>query len=135
MAERVVTLLLNYRTAGMTLACLHDLRETAAEHPVLLIDNGSGAAEAAQLTEGVQGIPAVELRLFEKNLGYCAAMNAGIEWAKDRGADSIFRKAVVPVAIAWRPTSRIARRSTPTPTTAPTRPPSSTPIAWPRACP
>ena len=84
---RVVTLLLNYRGAAMTVECLRQLRAATPEtHPVLLMDNGSGAADVALLEAGAAEDPDVELALFDTNRGYCAAMNHGLRWARDRGA-------------------------------------------------
>ena len=57
MAEGVATLLLNYKSAELSLACLQGLRSaTGVENPVLLMDNGSGPSEQAILTAGVEGV-------------------------------------------------------------------------------
>lgn len=87
---KVVTLLLNFEAAEMTLACLRRLRDaTALRNPVLLMDNGSGAEAVAVLSRGTADDAAVELRAFDTNFGYCAAMNRGLEWAGEQGADYV----------------------------------------------
>lgn len=87
MTGRVVTLLINYHAAEMTLASLRRLQESSTiRNPVLLMDNGSGEDDEAALTRGVEGQEDVELRLLGSNLGFCAAMNQGIEWAKTKDA-------------------------------------------------
>jgi N-acetylglucosaminyl-diphospho-decaprenol L-rhamnosyltransferase len=91
---KVVTLLLNFEAAEMTLACLRRLQESTPVSPVLtnrvlLMDNGSGAEAEAALTSAAEADPSVDLRLFGSNLGYCAAMNHGLEWASAQDADYV----------------------------------------------
>ncbi len=83
---KVAVLLLNWRQAWLTLQCLEDLRACGQSNMlVLCMDNGSGAKDEELLWQEVHG-EGVQLQLLHANLGYCAAMNRGIEWAVDQGA-------------------------------------------------
>lgn len=86
MAE-TVCLLLNYERAALSLACLAQVRQHLdPDLPVLLLDNGSQPDERARLQEGTRDQAGVVLRLLHANLGYCAAINQGLDWAADQGA-------------------------------------------------
>lgn len=87
----VGALLLNWRRADLTLRCLHDLL-AIADVPlrVLVIDNGSGAADVEALRRAIDAANApssaaggarVELALLPENLGFTGGMNHGVRWA------------------------------------------------------
>ncbi len=86
-SPRIAVLLLNWRRADLTLRCLQDLlavRDVPLH--VLVIDNGSGAADVAKLTEALAAVPAgsphrVELLGLPDNLGFTGGMNHGLLWA------------------------------------------------------
>ncbi len=89
-AARVAILLVNYKTAEMTLEGLDQLIDCVGhEHAILLLDNGSGPEEEATLRSWVGEHPAVELTCLGSNRGYCAAMNIGIEWAGEQGTSYV----------------------------------------------
>jgi GT2 family glycosyltransferase len=86
----VGALLLNWRQAALTTQCLQDLLAALnVSMRVLVMDNGSGDGSAEVLqaqvgTAAAKGAP-VEFVAFADNLGFCAAMNRGIAWARERG--------------------------------------------------
>jgi GT2 family glycosyltransferase len=81
----VAVALLNWRQAEATLQVLEDLRASGyPELTVLVMDNGSGDGSSEILRQAVEQ---EELQVFDQNLGYCAAMNRGIDWAEQRGVD------------------------------------------------
>ncbi|MCA8942279.1 MAG: glycosyltransferase family 2 protein [Planctomycetes bacterium] len=87
---RLVALVLNWRLPTETLRVLEDLR--ALEQPglhTLLIDNGSGDDSAQRLQVAAEFDPNTDCLVFERNLGYCAALNRGIAWAAERGAEFV----------------------------------------------
>lgn len=83
-------LLLNWRNAGLTERCLQDLlQQDDVPLRVLVMDNGSGDGSAERLRQIVDdnvaaGAP-VEFQAFADNLGFCAAMNRGLAWAREAG--------------------------------------------------
>ena len=86
-APRVAALVLNWRLPDVTLQCVADL--VACGYPaldVLVMDNGSGDGSAERLQSEAEG---AEVRAFDENLGYCAAMNRGLMWAAERGAEQV----------------------------------------------
>ena len=87
---RVAILLVNYRTAKMTLECLEQLIDVVGDgNAVFLADNGSGPEEEEILRSWVHEHPEVELACLGSNRGYCAAMNLGIKWAGEHGAQYV----------------------------------------------
>jgi GT2 family glycosyltransferase len=84
---RTAALVLNWRLPEVTLQCLRDL--AACDYPaldVLVMDNGSGDGSAERFAREAKG---AALLAFDKNLGYCAAMNKGLAWARERGAELV----------------------------------------------
>ena len=85
-ALRVAVIVLNWRQAQATLACLRDLRDSGHDNlRVLLVDNGSGDGSVEEL-RAEQGAEVIAL---EANLGYCKAVNRGLAWAKAVGAEQV----------------------------------------------
>jgi GT2 family glycosyltransferase len=82
----VCALVLNWRLCDATLRVLDDLQEHAPGTDVVVMDNGSDDGSAERLAAALASRPDRELLAFERNLGYCAAMNRGLERARDRGA-------------------------------------------------
>ncbi len=86
-SPRVAALVLNWRLPDVTLQCLADLRSSGGpDLDILVMDNGSGDGSVERLEAGMNG---TELMAFPENLGYCAAMNRGIAWAREHGADLV----------------------------------------------
>lgn len=86
-SRRVAALVLNWRLPDVTLQCLADLRASGSDElRILVMDNGSADGSAERLEAG---IGAAELMAFPENLGYCAAMNRGIAWARESGAELV----------------------------------------------
>ncbi len=82
----VVALVLNWRMAAATLNCVADLRAGGYQNlKILVLDNGSGA-EQEELLRRVEG---AESMLLGETLGYCVAMNRGIAWAEEQGAEHV----------------------------------------------
>ncbi len=84
MAERVAAILLNFRTPQATLQCIADLA-AEPELALLLLDNGSQDGSEGTLRAAVAGRG--EFHAFAANLGYCAAVNHGLRWARARGCE------------------------------------------------
>ncbi|HEB53522.1 MAG TPA: glycosyltransferase family 2 protein [bacterium] len=85
----MAALLLNWRGAAMTLQCLGDLlRVDGVTLLVLVIDNGSGAAEVDRLRAGIDAADAnghaIELLALPDNLGFTGGMNRGLRLAAAR---------------------------------------------------
>lgn len=84
---RIASLVLNWRLPDVTLQCLADL--LACGYPaleILVMDNGSGDGSAERLRREARG---AEVMAFAHNLGYCAAMNRGLQWAAQRGVEQV----------------------------------------------
>lgn len=90
---RVLVSILNWNGASKTLTCLDSMRDelagTPAEVTVLVIDNGSGADDAAALAAGVASRDVV-LKCLPKNLGFTGGHNIAIELAVREGYDFIW---------------------------------------------
>jgi len=69
-------IVVNYNTRGLLTTCLQSLAEhLRVEHEVVVIDNASADGSAAMLREK---FPNVRLISMDANLGFAAAVNAGI---------------------------------------------------------
>jgi GT2 family glycosyltransferase len=83
----VVALILNFRHPESTLAVVADLaRGGCSDVGVVVLDNSGGSPE---LRTALEGRPGHELIAFQRNLGYCAAMNRGIARARELGASFV----------------------------------------------
>lgn len=84
-AERVLVIIINWRQADLTNACV---RWTAERLPVgaeiLLIDNGSNDGSAEQLG---RAFPELPLTVLRENVGFAAAANVGLRRAVEQGYD------------------------------------------------
>lgn len=89
-AVRIVTLVLNYKLAELTVGCLDRLlADGGSDHRVVLLDNGSGAEQVAFLERAAADREGVEFESLGSNLGYCVAMNRGIARAEELGAEYV----------------------------------------------
>ena len=78
----IAVLIINYRTAAATLACLQAvLAQLPADGRVFLLDNGSGAADADALAAAAAAQANVYFEAGPANLGFAAGMNQLIERA------------------------------------------------------
>lgn len=87
MTKLTVVVILNYNGLSDSLACLETL--VPQRHPgleLLMVDNASDADPTAAVHDRFPDIPV--LRLTE-NCGWAGGNNAGIVWARERGADVI----------------------------------------------
>jgi N-acetylglucosaminyl-diphospho-decaprenol L-rhamnosyltransferase len=94
---RVAALLLNWRRADLTLACLAELLAAVSEPlAVLVIDNGSWPlrhhsellALRAKVAALAGGPHKVELLELPENLGFAGGMNRGLAWAAAAGCEA-----------------------------------------------
>jgi GT2 family glycosyltransferase len=81
------SLIINWKCAEETCACLASLTPTVDPSTVIVIDNGSadGSVELIRAR-----FPAVAVMPISTNLGFAKAANIGIAHALARGADGIF---------------------------------------------
>lgn len=78
-APLVTVMLLNYRMADDTIACVRSLEKV--EYPsvrILVLDNASNGDDVARLSAALPGVP---VKLTARNLGYTGGVNAGIRWS------------------------------------------------------
>ncbi len=87
MPPTVVGVLLNWRQPELTLQCMTDIADCGeAALSLLVIDNGSGDGSSARLAAGPGDFTLLSL---ESNVGYCAAINRGLAWARERDAEFV----------------------------------------------
>ncbi len=86
----VLVVIVNYKSAGLTLGTLESLAEERGRHPELqieavVVDNASG--DEAALREGIDARFAswATLLVSPENGGYGAGNNLGLRWAFERG--------------------------------------------------
>lgn len=90
-SPEIVALVLNWRLPDDTIKLLDDLHTCGVDGlQVLLIDNGSQDGSAERFEHAALERDDTECLLFEQNLGYCAALNRGIEWAAHAGAKYVW---------------------------------------------
>ena len=78
---------LNWRNAAGTIACLDSLKKvTASDVTVIAVDNGSGDGSVAAIREQY---PDVTLLETGANLGYAGGNNVGIRYVLDHGAEYV----------------------------------------------
>jgi GT2 family glycosyltransferase len=98
-AARLGAVVVNYRTAEDTIACVGAL---GAIDPLVVVDNGSGDGSAAALRAA---LPAARIVETGANLGFSGGCNAGIRRALADGAQRI----LLVNSDAWVPADCIAR--------------------------
>ncbi|GAC1655518.1 MAG: hypothetical protein NVS4B8_30620 [Herpetosiphon sp.] len=79
-------IILNWRHAEATCRCLARLRTSVSPASVIVLDNASGDGSVARIAGA---FPEVVLLPLEQNLGFAAAVNIGIRYAVEQGADAI----------------------------------------------
>ena len=93
MRPKVLISVLNWNRAGKTLHCLASMRDqraaTQADVTTLVIDNGSGPDDVAQLEAGMAGGEAI-LKRLPVNLGFTGGHNVAIDMAIKEGYDYIW---------------------------------------------
>jgi len=86
-AELVIAIL-NWNGYALTRACIESLgRLSGPAHRILIVDNGSAEPEAERLADEFGG--QVEALTLPRNVGVGGGYNAGIRWARDRGAKHV----------------------------------------------
>jgi GT2 family glycosyltransferase len=84
-APELVIAVLNWNGYALTRACIESLsRLSGPAHRILVVDNGSAEPEAERLASEFGG--RVEALTLPRNAGVGGGYNAGIRWARDRGA-------------------------------------------------
>jgi len=83
---RSLVVVLSFEGRDDTLRCVTSLLEHAADHAVLVVDNGSHDGTLAELDERY---PQVEKHQTGRNLGFAGGMNAGVSWGLSRGYATI----------------------------------------------
>lgn len=89
---RVVAIVIDYKLAARTAAAVEALRACSTgagtfDLDVFVLDNGGGATPSAELA-ALAG-ERVHVTATPANVGYCAAVNAGLRWAAGRGAEFV----------------------------------------------
>ena len=80
MRDDCCAVVVNYRCADLTTACVASLREHAPELPVIVVENGSGDGSAERLSR----VPGAEVLAYDDNAGFGGGCNRGIEHALAR---------------------------------------------------
>lgn len=93
-SRSVIVSILNWNTAAMTAECVQSVlqlqQDDGVELHVIVIDNGSAAADWALLQQLVAVSPQVELIRQERNLGFAGGHNVAIALALARATDFIW---------------------------------------------
>jgi hypothetical protein len=85
--ERITVVVLNWRRADDTIACVQSLGEAGiAAGRILVVDNGSGDGSADAVRAACPGVGLLEL---PENRGFAGGNNAGIRRALADGADAV----------------------------------------------
>ncbi|HEX9696767.1 MAG TPA: glycosyltransferase family 2 protein [Actinomycetota bacterium] len=83
---KIAAVVLNFRRAGDTIACVESIRGDAPDVDVIVVDNASGDGSAQRIASALPGIELIESKT---NLGYAGGNNLGIRAALAGGADAI----------------------------------------------
>ncbi len=87
-AGKVVTVIPNWNLKEDLGECLRSLAQsTWKDHAIVVVDNASTNGAAAYVREG---FPEAHLIALPENSGYAGALNAGIRWALEQGAEFVF---------------------------------------------
>ena len=82
----VVSVVVNYRGWAETRACVESLLAVDySRHSVVVVENGSGEAEADALAAAMPAV--VHVLRSDSNLGYGGGANVGLRWALQAGAE------------------------------------------------
>lgn len=83
----VAIIILNYRQAEMTVACVRSLSQlTYSNYQIIIVDGGSGD-DSVELFR--RELPEICLLEVNENRGYCGGNNVGIRYALKNGADYV----------------------------------------------
>lgn len=75
----VAVIVVNYRTAALTIACVESLlRSAEVPSRIVVVDNASGDGSAEQIAARFAGAPSVEVLARTINDGYAGGNNAGV---------------------------------------------------------
>lgn len=87
----MAAVVLNFNDSQATLACVDSIQHVGQLNTLYVVDNGSGDDEWLQLKEALRTRDLGHLRLLrsDKNLGFGAGMNYGIEASLAGGADRV----------------------------------------------
>ena len=77
----VCAVVVNYRCAAQTIACLESLAAAAPGTPVVVVENDSGDDSAARLEAFAEQHPGVTVLRSQRNGGFGAGCNLGIDRA------------------------------------------------------
>lgn len=83
---KVAAVVLNFRRAGDTIACVESIQRDAPDTQVVVVDNASGDGSAERI---VLAVPGIHMIASESNGGYAAGNNQGIRHALAGDVDSI----------------------------------------------
>lgn len=87
---RLVVVTLNWNGSGDTLACLDSIEVSRPDDiEVIVVDNGSEAADVERVAEAVADRPWASLVRNPVNLGFTGGSNGGIVIALERGARAV----------------------------------------------
>ncbi|MBI5506240.1 MAG: glycosyltransferase [Deltaproteobacteria bacterium] len=122
-AARVGVAVLAFNDAARTLACLHSLAgDPYPDRTVLVVDNGSVAAQRKALEEGMRGRIDAEVVTLPENLGYAGGNNEAMRRLFGTGCDYVLilnsdtlvgrgaTAALVEAALGWRGAAPIGPR-------------------------
>jgi GT2 family glycosyltransferase len=87
-AVGVSIVVLNWNRADLTARCLDHLAVDREQVRVLVVDNGSAAADRQRLAAACAG--RAEVLWLPRNLGFAGGMNAGLERALAGGAEAVW---------------------------------------------
>jgi GT2 family glycosyltransferase len=96
MEARLVIIIVNFRTAGLTIDCLRSLEPEVAANPgtkVIVVDNGSGDDSAAQIVGAIERgawRSWCELNASDKNWGFAGGNNRGFERILAKGGAEFY---------------------------------------------
>ena len=79
MNERIVGLLLNYRDAPRSIACIQSLFDEGIEHVVVWDNSADGGMSVEGIRSTYAGDARVLISVSDENLGFAAGVNAGLE--------------------------------------------------------
>lgn len=83
---RIAAVVLNFRRADDTIACVRSLQADAPDVPPIVVDNGSGDGSADRIAAALGD---VDLIRGAVNAGYAGGNNVGIAAALNGGADAV----------------------------------------------
>lgn len=86
-ALKIAAVVLNWKRADETIACVRSILQTSPETDVIVVDNASGNGSVERIKVAFQNITLIE---NAENLGYAGGNNVGIRSALATDADAVF---------------------------------------------